>query len=388
MKRISTLAAAGFACVAASALAQDVTLPPTISWTAYDLGSTSYNQAVAMGAALKDAYGVNLRILPGKNDIARSAPLRTGRVDFSATGVGSAYFAQEALQEFSARDWGPQPVRLILMNNAGNFALTIAVTRQACETAGKPGCEGFGYEDLRGLRVGYIIGAPSVNNATASVLAYANLTWDDVEVVEFGGYGDSIKALGSGVADAAFSATTSGGLYEQVSNPRGLFWPSMDPENAEGLARMKAVLPFMDLVRATTGAGLDGTDGVINAAYPYPFLITMTSTSDDYAYSMTRALVEQFDAYDGKAPTIEGWALDKQKFNWLVPFHDGAIRYFKEVGVWTEEAQANNDALLARQALLADAWAGLKQEDPADWNAAWAQRRREVLTAAGLPAPM
>jgi len=49
--------------------------PRTMSWSAYNLGTTGYNQAVAIGKALKDNYDVNLRVLPGKNDVSRLLPL-------------------------------------------------------------------------------------------------------------------------------------------------------------------------------------------------------------------------------------------------------------------------------------------------------------------------
>ena len=48
--------------------------PRTMSWSAYNLGTTGYNQAVAIGKALKDNYDVNLRVLPGKNDVSRLLP--------------------------------------------------------------------------------------------------------------------------------------------------------------------------------------------------------------------------------------------------------------------------------------------------------------------------
>ena len=65
--------------------------PKTMSWSAYNLGTTGYNQAVAIGKALKDNYGVNLRVLPGKNDVSRLLPLQLGLVQFSANGVAT-YF--------------------------------------------------------------------------------------------------------------------------------------------------------------------------------------------------------------------------------------------------------------------------------------------------------
>ncbi|MCB1805375.1 MAG: C4-dicarboxylate ABC transporter substrate-binding protein, partial [Candidatus Competibacteraceae bacterium] len=62
-------------------------LPGQLSWTAYGTGSAGYNQAVAIGSALKNQRGIDLRVLPGKNDVSRQVPLRAGKVQFSATGV-------------------------------------------------------------------------------------------------------------------------------------------------------------------------------------------------------------------------------------------------------------------------------------------------------------
>ena len=344
-------AALAAAVLAVPAFAQDVELPGQVSWTAYDLGSAGYNQAVAIGSAFKNAYGTNLRVLPGKNDVARSEPLRQGKVDFSATGIGGTYMAQEGAFEYGAENWGPQQVRVILAN-VGPVGLSVAVTRAACEKAGKPDCEGFTYADMKGLRVAEVRGAPALNVAMEAYLAYGGLTWDDVEVVEFGGYGDSWKALGSGQSDVAFAATNSGFAYEQETNPNGLFWPPIDANDTEALERMQNVAPYFAPGEATVGAGIDGKDAIKTAKYPYPILIAMADKDEDFVYNLTKAMVEQFDEYNGDAPGIEGWALDKQNMTFVAPYHDGAIRYFKEAGVWSEEAQAHNDQLIARQEAL------------------------------------
>ncbi|MGH6959825.1 MAG: TAXI family TRAP transporter solute-binding subunit, partial [Dongiaceae bacterium] len=118
------------AAAVAPALAQNVKLPETLTWTAYDVGSGGYNQAVAIGNALKNRLKVDLRVLPGKNDVSRNSPLRDGRVPFSANGVGGSYLAQEGVYEFGARDWGPQPVRSLMLNN-GDALLTIVAARDA-----------------------------------------------------------------------------------------------------------------------------------------------------------------------------------------------------------------------------------------------------------------
>lgn len=368
-------AVAAVGMTASAVAAQDFDLPQQMSWTAYDTGSAGYNQAVAIGAALQDAAGINLRVLPGKNDVSRTEPLRQGRVQFSATGVGGSFMAQEGAFDFGAENWGPQPIRVLMANNGGAINLAVGVAAdEGIET----------YADLKGKRVAYIVGAPALNVNTEAYLAYGGLTWDDVERVDFGGFGASWTGLIEDQVDAAFASTNSGKAYEAAAGPRGLFWPPVDPENKEGIAKMQSIAPFFNVNKAMVGANIDGTDGYQGAGYPYPVLIATEETEDDLAYNMTKAMVELFPQYDGNAPGIGGWAVDKQNMQWVVPYHNGAIRYYQEAGMWSDEAQAHNDNLIARQKALMEAWDALKAESPDDWEAAWADARRKALTDGGF----
>lgn len=371
------LAAVAATALAGPALAQDIELPGQLAWTAYGTGSAGYNQSVAIGSALKSAAGVDLRVLPGKNDVARSEPLRQGKVQFSATGVGGSFMAQEGAFEFGNPNWGPQPVRVLIANNGGAINLAVGV-------AGDIGVQE--YADLKGKRVAWVKGAPALNVNTTAYLAYGGLTWDDVEKVEFGGFGDSWKGLINGQVDAAFASTNSGMAYEAAAGPRGLVWPKIDAGNKEGLMRMQEIAPFFQANTATVGATIDGGGKYEGAGYAYPVLIAMADQDADLVYNMTKAMIELYDQYNGKAPGIGGWALDKQNFQWVAPYHEGAIRYYKEIGKWSDAAQAHNDKLLARQATLAKAWNELKAKNIADdaWNDAWSEARREALKAGGF----
>lgn len=371
--KFTAVFAGAFALAANGAMALD--LPKQMAWTAYDTGSAGYNQAVAIGAALQNEAGVSLRVLPGKNDVSRSEPLRQGKVQFSATGVGGSFMAQEGVYEFGAKNWGPQKVRVLVANNGGQVGLSVGV-------AGDLGVKE--YADLKGKRVAWIKGAPSLNVNVTAYLAYAGLTWDDVEKVEFGGFGDGWKALTNGQVDATFASNNSGLAYEAAAGPRGLMWPPIDPNNKEGLERMRKIAPFFDPITATIGAAIDGGPGTPTASYAYPVLIAMDTQDENLTYNMTKAMIELFPQYDGKAPGIGGWALDKQNFEWVVPYHAGAVRYFKEIGAWTDAAEAHNNKLIAKQDALAAAWEALKAENPDDWTAAWTARRRETLEAGGF----
>ncbi|MFD1796765.1 TAXI family TRAP transporter solute-binding subunit [Paracoccus aurantiacus] len=356
------------------AFADGITLPRQLSWTAYDTGSAGFNQAVAIGGEIQKAAGTSLRVLPGKNDISRTEPLRQGRVEFSATGVGGSFMAQEGAFEFAAKNWGPQPIRVVLLNSGGGIGLSVGV-------AGDAGINSTA--DMRGKRMAWVAGAPGLNLNIEAYLANAGLTWDDVEKVEFGGYGAAWTGLIEGQVDGVFGSTNTGPAYEAAAGPRGLSWIPIDHSDAEGFKRMTDIAPFFVLSHVTLGANVDGTDGFDGATYAYPVLITMDKADPDLVYNMTKAMVELFPAYDGKAPGINGWAIENQNFEWVVPYHEGAIAYFKEIGVWSDEAQARNDELIERQAVLKTAWDKLVEEDPADWEAAWAEARRAALEEAG-----
>ena len=77
----------------------------------------------------------------------------------------------------------------------------------------------------------------------------------------------------------------------------------------------------------------------------------------------------------------------RQNFTWVVPFHEGAVRYFKQIGVWTDEYESHNQELLRRQAVLAEAWEAMQTlgiEDSDEFQATWMKLRALRLTAAGF----
>src|SRR5215208_1981257 len=125
MHRLRTLAPVVFTGISLLTLtavqAQDIKLPPTMTFTAYDTGTAGFNIAVAVGKMMKDKYGTDVRVLPAGNDVARLAPLRAGRAVSSAMGSGS-YFAQEGVFEFGAKEWGPQPLQVLLSSVDCNAA--------------------------------------------------------------------------------------------------------------------------------------------------------------------------------------------------------------------------------------------------------------------------
>ena len=371
--------AAGFALALGSGVAAaDSELPGTIIWSAYPTGSSGYSQAVGIGQVLQDKHGTNLRVIPGRNDVSRLEPLRRGRADFSAGGTESVS-AQDAQFQFGERHWGPQPIRSVMWAVADSCSFTIAAAADAdIETA----------EDLEGKRVIYVQGAPSLNFGVQYLLNYANLGWDDVERVEVGGYMAAVESIIDGRADAMGGSCNSAPFMRINASPRGLNFVEFPHDDEEAIARVNSTAPWFVPHRSTKNIGMDSDAEIEVLTTPYPKLITMPDTDADMVYNMIKAIHENHNAFRDSAPGAEGWEPERMELASIpVPFHEGAIRYYEEIGLWTEEAQENHERALERQEVLKAAWDEYLEDSPADrgeFAYGWMQVRKEVLEQNGF----
>ncbi|MDA4847850.1 TAXI family TRAP transporter solute-binding subunit [Hoeflea poritis] len=371
------LTALALIAMTTSVSAKDVNLPQDLSWTAFGTTSSGYAQSVGIGQMLDAKYNVSLRIIPGENDVARMIPLQRGQSDICACGIAS-YFAQEGVLMFADKDWGPQRL-YTLFNNVG-------VNGQTAAIAGDIGVESI--SDLRGKRVTWIKGSPANNTNMTALLAFGGLTWDDVERVEVPGWKQSIEALLNGQTDASWASTTTGTLSRIAASPRGLMFPNLPHDDAEGWARAQKVAPWFapSVVEAyVADAGVDGPYEGMN--YPYPLFVSTPNIPEDTAYGLTKAIMENFDAIKDAGPSMAGYASDRQILDYIFPVHPAAVAYYKDAGIWTDAHQAHNDMLNKRQDVLEEAWQQMEGStlDGDAFAAEWMKVRAAELTKAGLP---
>lgn len=375
-KAMGAIAGAAALAWAGTAAAAEVELPGTLVMTAYDVGSSGYSQMVGLGSILKNNYGTNVRVLPGKNDVSRLGPVKAGRAHFTATGSDSVY-GQEAVFTFGSREWGPQPLRVHALALGKGAAVGMV-------TPGDKSIETIG--DIRGKRVAWIRGAPALNKAVESMMACAGVTWDDVEKVEFGGHGPAVDGFINNEVDALNNATFSALNKKIEASPRGIYYPVI-PNEPECWERINAVVPWYTPVFATVGTGIaEGGQWMPNA--PYPVLVSLDNLDPKTSYSVVKAMQDHFDTFKDSAPGAPGWALENHIFHQVVPYHEGAIEYYKEMGVWTEEQDAIQAAALARQDVLKKAWDSYVNDAPSDDEAfqkGWMKARADALEAADMP---
>ena len=242
--------------------------------------------------------------------------------------------------------------------------------------------------DLKGKRVAWIRGGDALNVGVTAYLSFGGLTWDDVEKVEFSGFSASWKAIINNQVDAAFASTVTPLSKQLAASPRGVRWITLPHDDAAGWKRLHAAAPYFLKHMATVGSEISKDKPWEGSTYSYPILVANASQDADEVYSLVKAMVEGYDDYKGGAPGAKGWALGSQNFEWVLPLHEGAIRYFKERGVWSPAAQAHTDGLIARQGAIASAWKAFTAASPPTdkdaFKTAWMAARAKSLEGAGL----
>ena len=346
-------------------------LPDTMVWSTYDVGSTGYVEASAIADALGKAHGSRVRLQNSGTSIGRVLPVVQKRANYGWL-ANELYFAAEGLYEYAVPDWGPQDLR-VLMGRRSSFS--VIATKVSGIT--KP-------EDLKGKRFAIAKANSSVNIKIEPILAFAGLSWNDVEIVEFPNYGATLAALVTGKADCAGAAPQAAKLRELEASPQGISVVQLDPANKAGWARAQKAVPFVAPFQETIGAGLSADKPAWIMGYRYPMITTLGSTDEKEVYAVTKAIAESFDAYKDAAPIMKRWNPKEASTGPMdAPFHAGAVRYLKEAGFWTAETDAWQAGAVARQNALRKAWAAFKSgQVPADKEAfgqAWLARRADVL---------
>ncbi len=370
--KTNIIAVASAALITSSVAAEEVTLPRSMVWTSYDLGAAGYLEASAMAEALDKQYGTRIRLIPSGTAVGRMIPLKTGRAQYGFMST-EIHFAAEAMHEFSAKDWGPQEMRVL------------AARPSAVGLVAGGDTDFESIYDIKGATVGFVQANPSTTMNTSAALAFAGFTPSDVEQVRYPSYGALSKAFVEGDIDIVPAVPTSSFLREAESG-RGVKWLDMPADDKQGWARVKEYATLFSPVRAALGVQLSEETPVTLLGYGYPQLTVTDKANSEDVYNMIKALDMSFDLYKDATKMIGQWELAKSgKTPAGAPFHEGAIKYLKEKGIWTEKDEAWNQARIQRISDVKKAWSdALKEADTKgisddEWSEFWSSYRAEHL---------
>ncbi len=71
-------------------------------------------------------------------------------------------------------------------------------------------------------------------------------------------------------------------------------------------------------------------------------VVANANVPDDVMYQIIKATFENLDVLRRSHPTLEAFGLENAAEGGLIPYHEGAIRYYREQGVWVEPEESSS----------------------------------------------
>ncbi len=246
--------------------------------------------------------------------------LESGEIEFGIANAAITYFASRGEGNWKA----PVNVRVVatIAPNVGIFVTT--------ESSGISSIA-----DLKGKRVVLGPSGAGFEYFLEPLLLAHGVTYDAMDVIH-GNYLAAAEKITDGKADAAFmgGAIPIPAVTSLCASQDVVFLP-FDEDAAETLATeypfyYPVPVPagkYSDLHRTLTGINVGNMLFVSHAQVP-----------DEIVYQVTKSLCENRDAVAEQHPA--GKALNDANIvrQTGTPFHPGAIRYYREIGIWPADA--------------------------------------------------
>jgi len=314
-----------------SAPAYSAKLPKVVACTSYGVGAAGYTVASGLGEAVNKLTPMKWRVEPYGTGIERIAPLKFKQTEFTLITNVTSMLAYKGYDEFAM--WGPQPLRLIAMGNTIRPGMYVRQDSGIKTIA-----------DLRGKRVPDIKGNPTVMREIEAILAFGNLTYADVKKIPVSGFGAAMQAVLDGDVDASMASIFSSKVKELCSGPHGCQFLEMPAANKAGWKRAQKILPAIFPSTQAKVAGLDKPVelfGISYALYAYPWL------DDAVAYNVVKALDKGYGYFKKSHPWLKQWKLNNMVKNAaIIPFHPGAVKYYRDAGVWNDSLERYQSSVL------------------------------------------
>ncbi|HUE46787.1 MAG TPA: TAXI family TRAP transporter solute-binding subunit [Aestuariivirgaceae bacterium] len=307
------------ACLASAGAVQ----AQTVGIATSNPGSLFHNIGTAIAKAANDA-GVNATIQPATSPNQYMPLVNANEVEFGVGNLEEFTYALTGQEWFSGGvNEDLRAVGLIMPIRAGIFVRADSDIDEIADLEGQPMVDGYTAQQ-------------TILPQLDALYATAGLSRDDMQPVQVPSVVAGADAFMTGESVGFYFAHGAGKVREadaSVGGIRALGVP--DTDEALQALRQHWKTAYIDTIEPGPAA-----PGVLEAGtymhYPQ-LLFTNAQVSDDAVYAMTKVLHESQAAMAETFPPFR--LFDPQGMAGEIEpgeFHSGAIRYYKEVGLWQE----------------------------------------------------
>lgn len=301
-------------------------LPSTLVIGTPSAGSAVFYVLGTTFAPIIEKYsGITTTVEPAGGSTVVLPLMKKGEIDLALLNsmeAGYAYSGTGVLSQL-----GPQPVRLLMAGNTSYYA------PQARKGSGIKTVA-----DFKGKRVnGNAPYSPITTLIATTMLEVYGLTPQDTDWVVIEQM-DQVPAIKEGRVDVEIFPV---GVSFQDMQREGAYIVVIDEEHLRQIANkvpgtFPAVMPkgLYDLPENTPALGYIAT------------MIAREGLSEEAAYRVVKAILDHPEDIKGAHVAAQQWVLANALKILPLPMHAGAVRYYREKGVWTTELEARQQELL------------------------------------------
>jgi hypothetical protein len=296
----------------------------TVGFTTLQPGAINHLQAQIIGKVVQAHSDLQVRVIPVAGTTATLAAVQNKQAEFTIGDVNNMADAINGADMF--RDLKPMP-NLRVVVKLVDFPIGIMVRKDSGMSK---------LEDLKGKR--YPVGWQAFPNGiplSLGVLATAGMTLDDVKGINVSGLIPAADDFKTGKLDATMIAPPAPKVKEVDAAVGGIRWLAI-PDTPEALARVQKVKPDYGIMTVRPPSPLVGVTEPTNFLRIHVLITAGTHVSDATVYKFAKAMVEHRAELVKGHPIFNGFHTDKRmavQFT-SVKYHPGAIKYFKEKGLW------------------------------------------------------
>lgn len=316
-KLVTFTAATALACVVSAAQAQQVRVIAS-----NPQGSIFYASSVTIGKLIDDKLKIQVRVQPMGGSSTYIPLLNRGEVDFGLTNVDDARTSYKGEGAFKRSNPNLRLTAIAFPLTLGILVLNDSPIKTV--------------QDLKGKTLPWGYNAQTTGRVLQeAVLANGGLTMNDVKTVPTQSLFSGVDLLGEGKVDAAVISVGTGQAQQanvNMSSHGGIRFLKLD-SSPEAVARMRKIIPARPFLvePAAYAVGIIGPTTVM--AYNV-FFSTSATTPDDLVYNVVKAMHDNKDDLVKGAPVFKQFDPKRMTEDIGVPWHPGALKFYKEVGQW------------------------------------------------------
>jgi len=309
--------------------------PKQLVFGAPSAGTTNYMIAVAIGEIIKKYSPIkNVIIQPLGGPTVWGPMMKKKEVDFaiqSGADTVSLFLGTGAFSQI-----GPTPVRTAIGGH--DFPLIFhTIAEKKIKTVA----------DLKG-KVVYtsMMGQPMFLQIAEAQLASVNLTLKDLKAsMVMPSVAQATSDLIEGRVDAFIYPVVPSKVQEINKSKGECLFVNLTKEQAEKVEKNNPGY-FKDIIPKGRYANMQE----MNWAVCFQTCLHVRESLDsEVVYQLVKVILEHQDEWSGTHPQAKQWGLDKKPVTVAAePYHEGAIKFYREKGLWTEKTQEHGDSLLMK----------------------------------------